>query len=66
VTAGVARLIGTDEAAVFNAAKLLLTDERAYSAMSRAVSPYGDGTAATKIARHIARCFEIPAMRSVA
>lgn len=66
VTAGVARLIGTDETAVFDAAKLLLTDELAYAAMSRAVSPYGDGTAATKIARHIARYFEVSAVRSVA
>ncbi len=50
IRAGTARLIGTDEEKVFSEARHLLTDETAYENMSKAVNPYGDGTAAKRIA----------------
>ena len=49
VTAGTARLVGTDEAAILGAARELLTDAKAYARMSRARNPYGDGRAAERI-----------------
>ena len=39
-------LIGTDEALSEREVAHLLTDSRAYSAMSGATNPYGDGRAA--------------------
>ncbi|MEM9177951.1 MAG: UDP-N-acetylglucosamine 2-epimerase (non-hydrolyzing) [Myxococcota bacterium] len=50
VHAGVARLIGTDGAAIERAAVELLTDAAAYRAMAAATNPYGDGSAARQIA----------------
>jgi UDP-N-acetylglucosamine 2-epimerase len=49
VEAGTARLVGTDEEAIFGAACKLLSDEAAYAQMANAVSPYGDGRAAERI-----------------
>jgi UDP-N-acetylglucosamine 2-epimerase (non-hydrolysing) len=49
VTAGTARLVGTDEARILGAARELLTDAGAYARMSRARNPYGDGRAAERI-----------------
>ncbi|HTE19201.1 MAG TPA: UDP-N-acetylglucosamine 2-epimerase (non-hydrolyzing) [Armatimonadota bacterium] len=49
VTAGTARLVGTDPEAIVAEASRLLTDSRAYEQMSRAVNPYGDGRAAARI-----------------
>jgi UDP-N-acetylglucosamine 2-epimerase (non-hydrolysing) len=54
VEAGVARLIGTREERVFDEAKRLLTDASAYREMARGVSPYGDGEASGRIAKHVA------------
>ena len=42
--------MGTDEANIYRSLKLLLEDERAYRAMQRAGSPYGDGFASKRIA----------------
>ncbi len=50
VDAGTAKLVGTAEESVFQEAFHLLTDPAAYQAMARAVSPYGDGKAAARIA----------------
>jgi UDP-N-acetylglucosamine 2-epimerase len=50
VAAGTAKLVGTDEALIVAEASRLLTDAAAYAAMARAVSPYGDGSAARRIA----------------
>lgn len=50
VTAGTAKLVGTDEEAIVRQATALLTDPDAYAAMANAVSPYGDGRAAARIA----------------
>jgi len=53
--AGTVRLIGTDEERIVNEVSRLLTDETAYSAMSEATNPYGDGTAARRILAALAR-----------
>lgn len=50
VSAGVARLVGTDTATIIAECRKLLTDPAAYGAMARGVSPYGDGKAAQRIA----------------
>ena len=49
VAAGAARLVGTDEAALIDAAAALLDDPAAYDAMTRAANPFGDGRAANRI-----------------
>jgi UDP-N-acetylglucosamine 2-epimerase (non-hydrolysing) len=53
VEAGVARVIGTSKDEVFAALMHLHRDESAYRQMARAVSPYGDGHAATRIVEHL-------------
>ena len=53
VEAGAVRLAGTAEDGIFRAAAALLGDEEARLRMARAVSPYGDGHACERIARHI-------------
>jgi UDP-N-acetylglucosamine 2-epimerase (non-hydrolysing) len=47
---GLARLIGTDTAAIVGAARELLTDKALYAKMAAGGSPYGDGYAAERIA----------------
>jgi UDP-N-acetylglucosamine 2-epimerase len=49
VEAGTAKLVGTDKEIVFSEAARLLSEEAAYQAMARAVSPYGEGDAAQRI-----------------
>lgn len=49
VDAGLARLVGTDRTAIAAAAVRLLDDDDAWAAMSKATSPFGDGTAAQRI-----------------
>ena len=56
IAAGTAKLVGTDTALIVAEATRLLSDPEAYAAMARAVSPYGDGHAA----RRIADALEIP------
>ncbi|MDX2288225.1 MAG: UDP-N-acetylglucosamine 2-epimerase (non-hydrolyzing) [Hyphomicrobiaceae bacterium] len=51
---GVVRLVGTDRDAIIAETTRLLDDAAAYRAMARGVSPYGDGQAARRIARHLA------------
>lgn len=48
--AGTVRLVGTDRDLIVSSVATLLTDSDAYSAMSRAVNPYGDGLASPRIA----------------
>lgn len=54
VQLGVAKLIGTERGQVIEEVSRLLTDEVAYAAMAKGVSPYGDGKAAERIARLVA------------
>lgn len=50
VEAGLVEVVGTDRRSVTAAARRLLADPAALAAMSRVVSPYGDGHAARRIA----------------
>ncbi len=50
VTAGTAKLIGTDTADILREARTLLTQSQAYAEMAKAVNPYGEGDAAPLIA----------------
>ena len=51
VTAGTAKLVGTDHDAILNESSSLLGEPARYNDMAQAVSPYGDGRAAARI-RH--------------
>ena len=53
IEAGTAILAGTSRDAIRDAVQMLLDDEAAYARMARATNPYGDGTAAERIADHI-------------
>ncbi len=53
VTAGTARLIGTDKNRIISEIFTLLDDGAAYSAMARAHNPFGDGKASQRIAEII-------------
>ena len=53
VAAGTVKLIGTDRDVVYNEAKTLLTDEKAYHRMAESVNPYGDGKASERIIQAI-------------
>ena len=50
IKAGTLKLVGTDEQTIYENFKLLLEDQTAYEAMSKASNPYGDGLACKKIA----------------
>jgi UDP-N-acetylglucosamine 2-epimerase (non-hydrolysing) len=54
VAAGAAKVVGTDRETIVKEAELLLNDRAEYERMARAVSPYGDGHAAERIADHLA------------
>lgn len=45
--------MGTDEDVIFQLADELLTDKNAYTQMSQAVNPYGDGEASRRITEAI-------------
>ncbi|AOR62853.1 non-hydrolyzing UDP-N-acetylglucosamine 2-epimerase [Pectobacterium wasabiae] len=49
VEAGTVKLVGTEVASIVDATSMLLTDEEAYQAMSRAHNPFGDGQACQRI-----------------
>ncbi len=53
VTAGTAKLIGTDKDRIISEIFTLLDDDAAYSAMARAHNPFGDGKASQRIAEII-------------
>lgn len=48
VSAGSAKLVGTDEQRIVDEVSRLLTDRAAYDAMAQARNPYGDGAAARR------------------
>ena len=54
VTAGTAKLIGTDKQRIITEIFTLLDDDAAYSSMARAHNPFGDGKASQRIAGIIA------------
>jgi UDP-N-acetylglucosamine 2-epimerase (non-hydrolysing) len=49
VAAGTVKLVGTNQATIMRAIKLLLMDNAEYNRMARAVNPYGDGHASERI-----------------
>jgi UDP-N-acetylglucosamine 2-epimerase (non-hydrolysing) len=49
IRAGTAALVGADEKKIIGMAEMLLSDEEAYTRMSHAENPYGDGHAAERI-----------------
>lgn len=51
--AGTVRLVGTDYNLIVSSVTELLTDPQAYSRMSHAVNPYGDGKACGRIVNHL-------------
>lgn len=53
VEAGTVKLVGTDKDAIVDGISVLLTDKEAYSAMARAVNPYGDGKACARIIKYL-------------
>ena len=53
VDAGTAKLVGTDSRMIIDNVSTLLTDEKAYNAMAKAVNPYGDGKACERIVQAI-------------
>jgi UDP-N-acetylglucosamine 2-epimerase (non-hydrolysing) len=57
VSAGTARLVGTDPERVYSAVDQLLTCPRAYKTMANAVNPYGDGRAAQRTTKAIEHMF---------
>jgi len=57
ITAGVAKLLGCDRARIAEEGARLLLDEVAHAAMARAANPYGDGTAARRIAEILVERF---------
>lgn len=57
VTAGVARLVGTDKQRIVSSVTALLVDPIEYAAMANAVNPYGDGNAAHRTVEALGRLF---------
>jgi len=55
IEAGVARLVGTDEARVFQEADRLLSDPGARAGFAKVANPYGDGRAGERIVDIIAQ-----------
>ena len=53
VSAGTVKLVGTDIEMITNAIAELLTDANAYSEMSKAHNPYGDGQASQRIIKQL-------------
>ncbi len=53
VAAGTLRLVGTEESSIYDNFKELIENDEAYSRMSHAVNPYGDGHASERIAEII-------------
>jgi UDP-N-acetylglucosamine 2-epimerase (non-hydrolysing) len=59
VTAGTARLVGTDADRIVEEVSRLLDDRQAHAAMARAHNPFGDGHAAARIADIIRAGFDL-------
>jgi UDP-N-acetylglucosamine 2-epimerase (non-hydrolysing) len=59
ISAGTARLVGTDPARVFGEVHHLLSSTPAYQAMANAVNPYGDGRAAGRAVAAIEHLFDL-------
>lgn len=49
VSAGLSKLVGTNEETIFQSLKLLMQDKLLFDSMSGGINPYGDGKAADRI-----------------
>ena len=58
IDAGTLKLVGTDEEAIYDETKKLLTDKKEYEKMSHASNPYGDGHASERIVDAIIERFQ--------
>ena len=58
VEAGTLKLVGTDEDAIVLETEKLLSDVNAYTSMSNALNPYGDGNASKRIVDIIQKVFK--------
>lgn len=58
IVAGTLKLAGTNEESIYRKTKELLDNPQEYERMSKAVNPYGDGTASQKIVDEIIRRME--------
>ena len=63
ITAGTAKLVGTDRELIVREATRLLDDREAYEAMARAHNPYGDGKASQRIAQAVATAHGVAGTR---
>lgn len=63
ITAGTAKLVGTDREMIVREATRLLDDRDAYEAMARAHNPYGDGKASQRIAQAVATAHGVAGTR---
>jgi len=59
VTAGTAKLVGTNPDQIAEAAGRLLGDRSAYQAMAMAVNPFGDGQSAALILQIVKDYFQV-------
>ena len=58
VDAGTVKLVGTDTDMIVENVSILLTDKNAYETMAKAVNPYGDGKATSRILTACERLFK--------
>lgn len=59
ISAGTAKLVGTDTAKITSEVELLLNNQVEYDKMARAVNPYGDGSASEIIYTEIKKTFAL-------
>jgi UDP-N-acetylglucosamine 2-epimerase (non-hydrolysing) len=57
ITAGTARLVGTDKNEIIKMVTRLLEDEKFHESMAKAVNPYGDGKATPRIIEVVSRLY---------
>jgi UDP-N-acetylglucosamine 2-epimerase (non-hydrolysing) len=57
ISAGTAKLVGTNSDTIFTAAAELLSNSEAYNAMAMAINPFGDGLAASRILKIVEEYF---------
>ncbi|EFM09095.1 UDP-N-acetylglucosamine 2-epimerase [Paenibacillus curdlanolyticus YK9] len=57
VEAGTLELVGTEEAAVYERTRALLSDSELYDRMSKSANPYGDGQASVRIVQGLLHHF---------
>ena len=59
VEAGTVKLVGTDIEKIVKEANQLINNKEAYSKMSKAINPYGDGNASQRIVNAILKYFNL-------